>query len=135
MPKLLLVPLLALAACDRDETLVSYGGAGTWQLSALDGADYSAKATMTLGKGGAITGTAPCNSWSAMQSAPYPWFDLSPIISTRRACPDLQAETAFFTVLSQMTLSEVAGDTLLLTNDAGREMIFTFVVPDAQAPR
>ncbi|SMC51826.1 META domain-containing protein [Primorskyibacter flagellatus] len=135
MHKLLLVPLLALAACDQDETLVSYGGAGTWRLSAMDGAGYSAEATMTLGTAGAVTGKAPCNSWSATQSAPYPWFDLSPIISTRRACPELQAETAFFTALSQMTLSEVAGDTLLLTNDAGREMIFTAVAPDAQAPR
>lgn len=135
MRNLLLVPLFALAACDQDETLVAYGGAGTWRLSALDGADYSAEATMTLGKGGAVTGTAPCNGWSATQSAPYPWFELSQILSTRRACPDLQAETAFFTALSQMTLSEVAGDTLLLTNDAGREMTFTAVAPDAQAPR
>ena len=40
------------------------------------------------------------------------------------ACDSLSAETVFFTALGDMTLAEVVGDTLILSNDKGREMVF-----------
>jgi heat shock protein HslJ len=40
------------------------------------------------------------------------------------ACPDLAAEAQFFDALSTMTLVEVLGRTLILTDDNGREMLF-----------
>jgi len=48
----------------------------------------------------------------------------SQIGATKMACPDLAAENLFFAALAEMTLSEVLGDTLLLSNDKGREMVF-----------
>ena len=40
------------------------------------------------------------------------------------ACPDLALETSYFTALSEMEFAELLGNTLLLTNEAGREMLF-----------
>ena len=115
---------LALTAC-RDETVAGYGALDAeWRLSELDGKDFPATATLRFGEKGEITGNAPCNRYFGQQTAPYPWFSVENIGATRRACPELDQETAYLSALAEMTLSEIAGDTLILSNDAGREMIF-----------
>ena len=81
-------------------------------------------AILLFGEHGEITGNAPCNRYFGKQTAPYPWFSAKNIGATRRACPELDLEAAYLTALSEMTLSEVAGDTLILSNDLGREMVF-----------
>jgi len=55
---------------------------------------------------------------------PYPWFKAEEVLSTKRACPELELEQAFFDALSTMTLSEVGPDLLILSNDEGQQMIF-----------
>lgn len=121
----LLLGTLALSACNKDETVAGYGAADkVWQLVELDDAEVAFNATLTFPETGQIAGTAPCNSYSGSMTVPYPWFDAGPLAATRMACPDLDAETAFFTALDEMSLSEVLGDTLLLSNDAGRTMVF-----------
>ena len=120
-----LLALLALANCRGDETVAGYGGGDvTWRLVELDGKVFKARAALHLGAKGEISGEAPCNRYFGTQTAPYPWFAAEKIGTTRRACPDLDAETAFLAALSDMTLSEVLADTLILSNDAGREMVF-----------
>lgn len=123
---LLLMPALAtLPACRADETVRGYGGADkTWALQEIDGAAFPARATLTFPESGQIAGEAPCNRYFGPMTAPYPWFDAKQIASTKRACPDLEAEGQFLKALSDMTLSEVSGDVLVLSNDAGREMVF-----------
>ncbi|GAA6209081.1 hypothetical protein NBRC116601_23740 [Cognatishimia sp. WU-CL00825] len=118
--------LLALcAACQTDETLTAYGAADvTWHLTSLQGAAFSAKASLRFLPDGRVKGHAPCNGFSATQSAPYPWFSLSAIVSTKRACNDLTAEQRFFAALNDMTLAEVLGDTLILSNEDGQDMVF-----------
>lgn len=124
MQRLIALTLL-LAACGPDETVSGYAVDGAiYQLDTIDAVPFPAMATITFGDNGAVSGTAPCNSYSTTQTAPYPWFALSPIASTRRACPDLAAEADFFAALSAMTLSEAGGNILILSNDAGREMVF-----------
>ena len=124
-PILTALCLLALIACKTDETLAGYGVADrVWVLAELDGAAFAAKATMQFPEAGKITGDAPCNRYSGAMTAPYPWFEAEDLAVTRMACPDLAAESAFFGALSGMTQSEVSGDTLILTNEAGREMLF-----------
>lgn len=86
---------------------------------------FPAHATITFPKQGQIAGTAPCHSYSATQTAPYPWVEAGPILATKRACPDLDAETNFFAALSQASISEVSGDTFLLSDNNGHEMVFT----------
>ncbi|MEM9580800.1 MAG: META domain-containing protein [Pseudomonadota bacterium] len=40
------------------------------------------------------------------------------------ACPDLAQETLYFDALERMSLVEVQGDTLILSNDTGEQMVF-----------
>lgn len=127
MKPLLLIPTAALllSAC-KDETISGHADAGVvWSLVELDGTAFQASATLSFPEKGRIAGQAPCNSYSGTQTAPYPWFETGPILSTKRACPDLNAETAFFAALSKMNIAEVSGSTLILSNETGRQMVFT----------
>lgn len=117
--------LLPLTACYEDETISAYGGADkVWVLSELDNKEFTARATLTIPEQGKIAGEAPCNTYAGSMTVPYPWFEASQVISTRMACPYLDEETAFFSALSEMTVSEVLGEVLLLSNDTGRQMVF-----------
>ncbi|KIC21191.1 META domain-containing protein [Leisingera sp. ANG-Vp] len=120
-----ILAFLLASACTGDETLSAYGAAGKlWHLSAIDGADFPAAASVTFPAPGRIAGQAPCNSFRGRQTAPYPWFGAGQLATTRRACPEQDAETAFLQALQEMTLAEISGDVLILSNDQGREMLF-----------
>lgn len=121
------IALLALAlmsACQGDESVSAYAPYDRYALVEVDGLPFSAGATLNLATTGRVSGTAPCNTWAADQTAPYPWFETGPIAATRMACPDLEAEAAFFAALETMTLAEAVGATLILSNTDGREMVF-----------
>ncbi|MEM1375560.1 MAG: META domain-containing protein [Pseudomonadota bacterium] len=116
--------LVGLAACAGDETISAFSPEGTvWALSELDGAPFTARATLSFPAEGEVVGVGPCNRFSAAQSVPYPWIEIGPIAATKRACADLAAEGAFFAALSAVSLAEVSGPVLILTG-AGHEMIF-----------
>lgn len=118
--------LLTLAACFGDETVAAYGASGgTWQLQSIGGAPPPGPLTLSFGESGSVTGRAPCNSLSARQTAPYPWFELTALRVTRRACPQLAAEQSLLRSLEAMTLSEVSGDVLILSTPGGPEMLFS----------
>ena len=127
---ILMIPLLLFEACEEDESISGYvSSESVWKLSALDGAAFSTNATISFPEPGRVEGQAPCNQYFGNQQAPYPWIALSEISATKMACPDLPAETNFLKALEEMTLVEVSGDTLILSNDAGREMIFKLDQP------
>ena len=118
------IPIL-LASFLVDETVSGYGGSEqVWQLVEINGDEFRATATLEFGRNGRVTGQGPCNTFSATQTVPYPWFELDQIASTKMACADLAAETIYFETLNAMTLSEVSGAILLLSNDEGDEMVF-----------
>ena len=120
-----LLTLGLIPACEADETVARYGAAGvTWQLSALTGAPFPARATLTFEPGGPVAGQAPCNRISTRNPEPKPWIALDPIAATKMACPALEAETAYLPALAAMTQSEVRDNTLFLRNDEGGEMVF-----------
>ena len=120
-----LVVLFLLAACRNDETVRAYGAADrVWLLQELDGEIFDASATLTFPNGGGIAGQAPCNTYGADMTSPYPWFVPGPIRATKRGCSRLLDENRFFTALTEMTLVEVLGDTLILRTPEGREMVF-----------
>lgn len=117
--------LIALAACAPDETLHAYGAGGrSFALQSIDGSAFGAAATLAFPEPGRIAGRAPCNAYSGTQSAPYPWFVPGPLVVTRMGCPDLAEETRYLQALSEMSLAEVSGDTLILSDETGREMVF-----------
>lgn len=122
-----LICLLALSLLGycKDETVSGYAGTKTtWLLQSINDAPFPARATLTFPEEGRIAGQAPCNRYFAAQTVPYPWFEIGPIGSTKRACPDLDAEAKFFQAMSTMTLAEVAGDTLILSTQEGGQMVF-----------
>ena len=122
---LLLVLLLTLPQCARDETLRAYGAGGkTWHLAEIDGTAFGANSSLTFAKNGELNAAGPCNLFSARQTAPYPWFDLSELTVTRRACPGLDAESQFLTALQEMTLAEILDGTLILSTGNGKQMVF-----------
>lgn len=114
------VVLLALAGCLKDETVRAYGaGDSLWTVHELRDQPFSARATLQFPKTGQMTGTAPCNSYATTMSVPYPWFTVGPIAATKRACQDLASETAFFDALRAAEFTEVHGNTMLISNEAG----------------
>lgn len=128
-PAALAAWLAALAVCapmgQAHGTHSPYAAPGeVWQLIELDGAPFSASATLEFPEIGQLVGNAPCNRYRAEMWAAYPWFKLDNIAATRRACPDLALETRFFDTLKSMNLSEADGDVLILTGDGRRSMVF-----------
>jgi len=71
-----------------------------------------------------VAGAMPRNFLSGALTVPLPWFGVEGVAATKRACPELAEEAAFFAALERMTLAEVAGSVLILSNDAGEEMVF-----------
>lgn len=126
MMRLTMLALVGLIpACQADETIAAYGGAGvTWTLVEQNGAPFTARATLEFGEDGQVSGQAPCNRFSFTNGLPYPWFETGPIAATKMACPDLQAEAAFFKALSAMTRAILSEGTMTMANDEGGEMVF-----------
>ncbi len=120
-----LVLVAFISACQGDETVAGYGAAGKiWHLTELNGAPFTAAATLQFPETGKIVVEGPCNRFSTAMTVPYPWFELGPIQSTKMACPDLDAEIAFFDALSSMSQSEVLGNVMILRTETEEEMVF-----------
>lgn len=117
-------PLFVLLAACGDETVTAYADNHSYQLMSINGDPFDAMATLDISLAGKVSGSGPCNRYDASQSAPYPWFDLGPIASTKRACDELSEEVRFFGYLETMTLVEVAGRILILSNENKDEMVF-----------
>ncbi|MEM8590982.1 MAG: META domain-containing protein [Pseudomonadota bacterium] len=117
--------LVLLAACGPDETISGFvDPAQRWQLVELGGVAWEVIATVQFPEEGRVVGRGPCNRFSGAQAAPYPWIDIGPLAVTRMACPELEAEGAFLAALEAAAFAEVSGDVLILTDEAGREMVF-----------
>jgi len=121
----ILMPVVLLSACVEDESIAKYADSDAeYQLTELDGTPFTATATISFPEAGKVTGQAPCNRYFADQSEAYPWFNVGAVRTTRMACPDLDTEAEFIAALRAMTLAEVAGETLILSNLDGRQMVF-----------
>lgn len=121
-----LVCALLLAACSPlPDTVGEAAPDGVvWRLVEANDRAVAYAATIQLFSTGKVTGSGPCNRFTASQSAPLPWVEIGAIAATRRACPELDAEAEYFRLLAAMDFAEVAGDGLLLTNGAGESLFF-----------
>ena len=52
-----------------------------------------------------------------------------PAAAPRRACPALDEEGQYLAALAAMTISEVSGDTLILSNEADQRLVFKRTAP------
>ncbi|HHL20009.1 MAG TPA: META domain-containing protein [Aliiroseovarius sp.] len=121
---LALAPLL-LAACQQDESIAAFLPEGsTWQLAELAGTPFAGRAEISFGPHGTVRGRAPCNSFRASQTAPYPWVEITDLVTARTTCGQIGQERAFLSALGQAAFAEVAGEVLILTSEEGREMVF-----------
>ena len=121
----MLLGLLTLTGCKPDETLTAYGAADRdWVVQEWHGTPLWPELTIRFEPGGAVTGTGPCNSFTATQSVPYPWIALQSFVHTEAACPALATEKALFEALQSAILVEVLGDVMILTDEADRELLF-----------
>lgn len=117
--------ILMLAVFPPDETLRRYGAADReWHLVTLEGAPFKATATITFPKRTQITGQGPCNRYHATNSTPYPWIEVGPIASTRMACPELKAESAYFTALRAARVVVIEGDTMTMSAEEQPLLVF-----------
>lgn len=117
--------LIALGACRGDETLSAYGAADKiWRLVEINSNPLSAAVTLTFPEPGTLAGAAPCNRYSGQQRVPYPWFEAAKVVTTRKNCPEISAEISYLAALQAATLSEVSGNTLILSSTAGMTLVF-----------
>lgn len=121
----LLIALLLLVGCNKDETAAAFAAMErVFLLEEIDGQPFPSRATLQFPEPGRVAGSAPCNSYSGPITVPYPWFELGPLAVTRRACPELADEAAFLRALQSMTLAEASGDILILSNTEDGKMVF-----------
>ena len=124
MRAVLALPLM-LGLCEPDQTAsVRMDRDADWRLTELDGAPFPAEATIRFPAEGEVVGEGPCNGFRATQTRPYPLFRVAEVATTRRSCPDLDAEAAFLQALEAATLARDGGDVLILSNGEGRELVF-----------
>jgi heat shock protein HslJ len=96
-----------------------------WQLLAIDGTVTDTSATLRLEADGTLSGAAPCNRWSTMNTATLPDLALGGIRATRMACDRLADEQVFLDTLAAMTAMALDGDrNLVLTGPEGRSLEF-----------
>jgi len=98
---------------------------GSYSLVALNGQSVQPGITLDLAGDGSFGGNAPCNRYFGNYSAQSDFsFDFSPIGATRRACPALSVESAYFAALDAATQYRPGreGDTFALLDAAGRNV-------------
>lgn len=116
---------ILMASCGANETVRNYGGGDkVWALKSINETPVKTTITLQFPDEGGIIGQAPCNSYFATMTAPYPWFKVGPIGATRMACDDLDKEADYFEMLEKMQQVEVLGNTLVLTDGAKLELVF-----------
>lgn len=125
-----LLLILMFTVFQPDETLRRYGGAeALWQVETLAGAAFPAHATLSFPARNIVSGDGPCNQYNSTNSTPYPWIALGPIAATRRSCPDLAVEQAYFQALSKATIVLIEGDRLTLSDETGELLQFKAIAP------
>lgn len=111
-----------------NETIHRYGGDADWQLARLRGAAVNFDAGIVFPARNRIAGHGPCNRFTATNHLPYPWIDIVHLASTRRMCPEAQAEARYFDALKAAETSVIADGQLTLSTEDGAELaVFTAV--------
>lgn len=99
-----------------------------WHLVQLRGNDVSFAAetfNVTFAEDGSLAGIGACNRFTAPYSVTEKrGIDIGTIASTRRLCPNIEAEQTMFKELDEAAFYEIDGPILLLLNDGEIRAIF-----------
>lgn len=114
------IATMALAACQpAPSASVAASGddrgfipGGSYVLVGMDGQTVPLRNVTLVVEESRLSGQGPCNSYSASNNAELPAVALSPIVSTKMACKDLQIENRFLSVLQQASSMEFYGGVL-----------------------
>ena len=98
-----------------------------WVVEDIDGAGIvaRARATLTLGSDGRVSGDASCNRYTGPYTLSGEALSFGNLAATRRACeaPLMEQETRFFTTLASVRRFEFTpGGALLLRGEPGRSI-------------
>ncbi len=117
-----------LAACAAAEQDLH----GDWHLQSLQGKAPPVPVTLLLDADGRASGAAPCNRYFGAYDAGAEALEFGPIASTKRACPELAFEGAYFNALAQVTAYRLEAGLLTLSGPQDMTAVFTRRPPAAQ---
>lgn len=133
LPKIVTVAAFCIAAtgcCKCDLFQKKYGKplVGTqWQLVQIEGRDItpSDNYTIKFASDNTMSGIADCNRLMAKYTATEKGsMAISNVGSTRMACPDMEQEQRFISVLESTTNYKMDGPMLILISDGEMRAIF-----------
>ena len=116
-----------LVGCDTPVSETAAGASppgAIWLLQSINQKPVEARTTLRFLANGSIAGDAPCNSYSASQKVPLPWFEAGPITVTKRTCEHQAEENRYIQSLDEMIFAEITGNTMLLTGENGEELLY-----------
>ncbi|MEM9429405.1 MAG: META domain-containing protein [Pseudomonadota bacterium] len=128
-----LLAILVIAGCtDFSESVGAAAPTGTvWELETINDRAAEGRLTMTFLASGRVRGLLPCNSYTARQTAPLPWFELQDLEIGDTRCEAAALEGRYLDLFGSMDLAESAGDALLLSNPEGDTLFFRAQPPAA----
>lgn len=98
---------------------------GVWYLTGMGEGDAPRGVTLEIAPDLSFSGQAPCNTYRGQASLEGGTFSIGPIMATRMACEDLDAEVMYLTYLGAVQAVATDGDRLLLTTAQGVLLSFT----------
>lgn len=103
---------------------------GTWTLSKIKGDDAvslfgTEPATLVYTEGGAISGNAGCNNYRSNATIENGTITFGPMMATKMACPHLEGEQIYSTILSQPVDATISGDRLIFSQNG--EVVLEFL--------
>ncbi|MGR3320896.1 MAG: META domain-containing protein [Pseudooceanicola sp.] len=113
--------LVALAGCFDDSNFPSDDV--IWVLTEMNGQPVTFDATLKVSQDGTLSGLAPCNRFNGNWFLSDSGLTIGPLATTRRACPEMEAETAYLTALQAATEVSPAGEQLDLSG-GGQTLVF-----------
>ncbi len=99
--------------------------AGKWSLSSFDGAPPPSALSVGF-ESGSLKGEAFCNKFFGDYRKEGATLRIVAVGTTRKACPELDAEQKFFGVFTETSSYEIdpAGQLTLVDRDGGRGLVF-----------